>query len=90
MSSLNQHRLPPETGELLEYLHPKDLATGSMVNRRWHSIYAGFKVHRLVAIGYGYYEFSKWYDSNQAIREGCPLRDLPSFACRALVRPNGK
>ena len=65
--------LPPEMiCELFEYLHPKDLAACSMVNKRWHSIYAGFKVHRLVAT----YHVSKLYDSNQpiAVESVCNLK----------------
>ena len=64
--------LPPEMiCELFEYLQPKDLAACSMVNKRWHSIYGGFRMHRLVAVDYDnwYYDLGKWYNSNQAIRE---------------------
>ena len=40
--------LPPEIiSELFEYLYPKDLAACSLVNKRWHSIVAGFKMRRL-------------------------------------------
>ena len=53
--------------ELFEYLPPKDLAACSMVNKRWHSIYAAFKLHRLVATNNSY--FIKWYDSDQQIPE---------------------
>ena len=41
--------LPPEMiCELFEYLPLRDLVVCSMVNKRWHSIYAAFKKHKLV------------------------------------------
>ena len=68
--------LPPEMiSELFEYLHPKDLVACSLVNRRWHSIYAAFKLHRLVAMDYNHYYcylfnlIFKWYNTNQRIKE---------------------
>lgn len=58
--------------ELFRYLHPMDLAACSQVNRRWHSIYAGFRLHRLVAIDYES-DFndsnSRWKDTYQTIPE---------------------
>ena len=36
--------------ELFEHLNPKDLAACSRVNKRWHSVFAALKVHRLVAL----------------------------------------
>ena len=36
--------------EVFKRLNLKDLVTCSLVNKRWHSIYAAFKVHRLAAI----------------------------------------
>ena len=40
--------LPPEMiYELFKYLPLKDLVACSLVNKRWHSIYAGIKVHTL-------------------------------------------
>ena len=61
--------LPPEMiCELFEYLHPKDLAACSMVNKRWHSIYAAFKKHRLVVKNNCVYPIS-WYSSNRPIAE---------------------
>ena len=35
--------------KIFRHLHPKDLAVCSRINKRWHSLYAGFKVDRLVA-----------------------------------------
>lgn len=34
--------------ELFNYLHPTDLTACSMVNKRWHWLYSGFKLPRLV------------------------------------------
>ena len=62
--------LPPEMiGELFKCLQPRDLIMCSMVNKRWRSIYAGFKVHRLVASVDGGYDLHKWYYSNWRIEE---------------------
>ena len=63
--------LPPEMiCAIFEHLHPKDLASCSMVNRRWHAIHAGFKLHRLVVTDYHpTYDLIKWYHSNQPIQE---------------------
>ena len=65
--------LPPEMiNELFEYLPPKHLAACSMVNRRWHSIYSNFKLHRLAVIDYDpdlNYDIIKWQGSNQPIQE---------------------
>ena len=63
--------LPPEMiGELFEYLHPKDLAACSLVNKRWHSIYSNFKLHSLVATEDEDDTF-RWYDTNQTVEEKC-------------------
>ena len=60
--------LPPEMiCELFEYLQPKDLVVCSMVNRRWHSIYAGFKVQSLAIIDPE--DPFNWHESNQPIRK---------------------
>ena len=72
--------LPPEMiSELFKYLGPEDLAACSVVNKRWHSIYAAFKLHRLVLTDSAYHydptnEFLKWYGANQPIQEAelCP------------------
>ena len=37
--------------ELFKYLGTEDLAVCSMVNKRWHSVYATIEVHRLAVIG---------------------------------------
>ena len=56
--------------ELFEYLPLKDLAACSMVNKRWHSIYATFKLHRLAVTGYDPYRYLvKWRGTNQPILE---------------------
>ena len=61
--------LPVEMiSKLFNHLNLKDLATCSLVNKRWHSIYAGFRVRRLVVIddydNYRYYDdqfkFRSW------------------------------
>ena len=54
--------LPVEMiGELFKHLQLKDLAACSLVNRRWHSIYTDFKVHRLVITGDDYHlRFNQW------------------------------
>ena len=45
--------LPPEMiNELFKHLPLKDLVACSLVNKRWHSIYAAFKRHRIVATLY--------------------------------------
>ena len=44
--------LPVEMiNELFKYMSPKDLGVCSMVNKRWYSIFAAFKLHRLAVIG---------------------------------------
>ena len=43
--------LPPELiYELFKPLSVADLVACSAVNKRWHSIYAGFRVHRLIVV----------------------------------------
>ena len=60
--------LPPEMiSELFEHLPPKDLASCSLVNKRWHSIYVSFKLHSLVATDSE--DFFRWYHSNRPIQE---------------------
>ena len=64
--------LPPEMiRELFKNMDTEDLIACSMVNKRWHSIYAAFKLHRLVVFDYDPdFELVKWwYDSNRLIRE---------------------
>ena len=72
--------------ELFKHLQLKDLAACSLVNKHWHSIYAAFKVHSLVAFDDRYFfDFRKWYDSNQTIREEelCP----PWMFVRLVEKP---
>ena len=72
--------LPTEMiSELFKHLNPTALATCSMVSKRWHSIYADFKVHSLVAIGNSLYWYqSKWSHSNWRVeeQEPCHLKTL--------------
>ena len=79
--------LPPEMiRAVFEHLHPKDLAACSMVNRRWHAIYANFKLHRLVVIDFDpVREVRKWYNSNQPILEA--ERCDPAMALRLAEQP---
>ena len=67
--------------ELFEYLPPKDLATCSMVNKRWHSVYATFRLHTLVVTDclIDLYDLCKWLDSNWRMEEEdrcCPAMFL--------------
>ena len=81
--------LPPEMiCELFEYLHPKDLAACSLVNKRWHSIYAGFKVHRLISIDYsGHHTVDpiEWYGTKQPVVEAERCR--PAMFGRLVEKP---
>ena len=80
--------LPPEMiCELFEYLHPKDLAACSLVNRRWHSIYAAFKLHSLIVIESSDYNFVKWFNSNQPIlvTDRCSLAIFRHLAEKPLL-----
>ena len=72
--------------ELFEYLPPKHLAACSMVNRRWQSIYADFKLHRLVVTDHDY-SLNKWKDTNQPIREAerCSLAMFRRLAEKPLL-----
>ena len=61
--------LPPEMiSELFKHLPPEDLAACSLVNKRWHSIYAAFKVHSL-AITRDVNVSDEWYHSNQPFQQ---------------------
>ena len=60
--------LPPEMiDELFRHLHLKDLAACSLVNRRWHSIYAAFRLHRLVVFE-SFQFFGKWSYPKRRVR----------------------
>ena len=75
--------LPPELlCMLFKYLHVKDLAACSLVNKRWYSIYSVFKVRRLVATDS---LVSKWCGSDETIpvNEQCP----PQTFCRLAEKP---
>ena len=78
--------LPPEMiNELFKHLHPRDLATCSMVNKRWHSIYAAFKVESLIKICSYDHIRRGWYHSDREIEE----KELCSkkLFCRMVDRP---
>ena len=64
--------LPPEMiSELFKHLDVKDLVACSLVNKRWHWVYAAFKLNRLAAIDYDRNGnvINKWYDSNRPIQK---------------------
>ena len=63
--------LPSEMiSELFEYLQLKDLATCALVNKRWYSIYAGFKVKRLVAADEdGLYDINSWSHPSRRVED---------------------
>ena len=78
--------LPPEMiCELFEYLPPKELVVCSMVNKRWHSIYATFKVHSLVVSGSSPSRDFKWYYLNQPFREAERCSEV--IFCRLAEKP---
>ena len=84
--------LPPELiNELFEYLHPKDLAACSLVNKRWYSIHAAFKLHRLLVIDLfdddNRSDFSRWYDTTRPIQETdqCRLATFRRLAEKPLL-----
>ena len=79
--------LPPEMiCELFEHLHPKDLATCALVNKRWYWIYAGFKVRSLAAID-GESDPRRWKYPARRIedRERCTPELLYELADRPLL-----
>ena len=63
--------LPPEMiDELFRHLHPRDLVTCSMVNKRWHSIYTDFRsVESLIELDSLGFIAHRWYHSGQRIEE---------------------
>ena len=80
--------LPPEMiHELFGYLHLKDLAACSMVNKRWCSIYAVFKLHSLVVSDFASTtrDLLDWYDSNRRIEEA--EKYSWSMFCRLAAKP---
>ena len=63
--------LPAEMiNELFQHLHPRDLVTCSLVNKRWHSIYADFRsVDSLIELNpYGHLAH-RWHHSGERIEE---------------------
>ena len=73
--------------ELFGYLPWKELVACSQVNKRWHFIYAAFKLQRL-AIGYALEnKLCKWYDTNQKIPEQqwCDFEMLSHLAEKPLL-----
>ena len=81
--------LPPEmVSELFKHLCPKDLVACSMVNKCWHSIYSGFKVHRLVTTeDRDFYGITSWSYSDRKIeyRERCLPAMFGRLADRSLL-----
>ena len=76
--------LPSEMiNELFKNLPPKDLIACSLVNKHWHSIYAAFKLHRLV-VDVSEVIF-RWYDSNRTIRD--EERCAPEIIHRLAEKP---
>ena len=74
--------------ELFTHLNLKDLAACSMVNKRWHSIYAGFRVHRLAATAerYDHKYFIKWSYPDRMVREErCAPAAFIRFAGQPLL-----
>ena len=55
--------------ELFKNLRLKDLAACSLVNKRWNSIYSGFRVHRLVIVESYFDHENKWYHSDRLIED---------------------
>ena len=80
--------LPAEMiAELFKYLSLNDLAACSMVNKRWHSIRAEFRLTRLVVSckpGYDIY-IDKWSHSGRKITD--IERCLPEIFLRLADRP---
>ena len=80
--------LPAEMiSELFKHLHPMDLASCSLVNKLWYSIYSGFKVNSVVAVGRSaYYTPVKWSHPDRKIEEKelCDLKLFNSLVDRPL------
>ena len=78
--------------ELFEYLHLKDLVACSLVNKRWYSIYAAFKLHSLAITDHPYcysnclnFDRTKWYHSNRPFRKA--ERWEPAMFGRLVEKP---
>ena len=72
--------------ELFKHIGPEDLIACSQVNKRWHAIYADFKLHRLVVSDYDRYHYLvKWISSNRPIQEA--ERCHPAIFRRLAAKP---
>ena len=74
--------------ETFKHLSPKDLASCSQVNKRWRSIYATFKLHRLAVLeDLEDWKISQWYHSNQPLEEKelFPMAMFWSFVDKPLL-----
>ena len=81
-STVSIDDLPPEIiSECFKKLSLKDLATCSLVDKRWQSIYAAFKLNQLFVTD-NPENPRKWYDSNQPIPVESVCR-LKTFTCLA-------
>ena len=70
--------------ELFKHLNPKELVVCSMVNKRWHSIYSGFKLYSLVVFSdFAFYPTN----SGRPIKEHehCQLNVFDSLADKQLL-----
>ena len=84
-TSISIDDLPPEMiDELFRHLHLKDLAACSLVNRRWHSIYAAFKLDRLIVFE-RFQDFSKWSYPRRRVRS--VERCQPELFSRLVDQP---
>lgn len=72
--------LPPEMiCELFRHLSLKDLVVCPLVNKRWHSIYSGFRVDRLVSIEV-YWHSGIWCHPDRRVEQK-ELCSLSLFRC---------
>ena len=80
--------LPPEMiNELFKHLSPKDQFVCSMVNKRWHSIYAALKVHTLIATENPANHLGNWYHSARRfeVHHRCRMGLFSRLAGRPLL-----
>ena len=73
--------------KLFEHLGLKDLVACSMLNKRWYSIYATFKLHRLAVADYHpIFDKSEWCCSKQPIQaERCVWRTFDRLVEKPLL-----
>ena len=78
--------------ELFKHLNPRNLAACSMVNKRWHSAYSSFRVHRLAIIDHFnrkclFRHLDKWYYSrrNFEVKELCPPDNFSRLVFKPLL-----